>query len=94
MHPASTTPLQGKDGTAHVAYFDKQHQVSFIYDCLQGDWIDVSVGGYGEPLIARIPTQEFNDETPIGLALEAFETRCRRFIKEMFMYDVRETADE
>lgn len=76
---------QGQDGLAHMAYFDRRRQVSMIYDGSVGPWIDIAVGGYGEPVIARAP---FNNEP----SLAAFEKTCQDFIRYMFAYDLGEDA--
>lgn len=43
------------DGKAHFTYYDAERCISYVWD---GDSmrIEVSHGGYGEPVIARIPT--------------------------------------
>ena len=41
---------QNDDGTPHFAYFDVATQLSFIWDG-RSDHIEVSHGGYGEPII-------------------------------------------
>lgn len=45
---------QGSDGQAHFAYFDKRTQASFVWDGVS-DRIEVSIGGYGEPVDHTIP---------------------------------------
>ena len=45
---------QGRDGMPHLTYFDKRTQASFVWDG-QSDVIEVSIGGYGEPVDHTIP---------------------------------------
>jgi hypothetical protein len=76
---------QGADGTPHLAYFDKTHQLSFVWDGTQGDWIDVSYGGYGEPAVARIP---WNDQS--GCSPAAFQRTCDEFIN--LIHEIEKTT--
>lgn len=40
---------QGADGYPHATYFDQRTQASFVWDG-ESDEIEVSIGGYGEPV--------------------------------------------
>lgn len=46
-------PAQGEDGTVHLTYYDKEHELSFVWDGKAG-CVEVSHGGHGEPVIDRI----------------------------------------
>ena len=50
---------QSADGQAHLAYFDVRSQASFVWD---GDSsaIEVSIGGYGEPISHEIPAPDLS----------------------------------
>lgn len=43
-------PHQAEDGTAHIAFFDKESCTSFVWNLTQGTSVDVCPGGYGEPV--------------------------------------------
>lgn len=49
----SELPQLSEDGTPHFAYFDHPTQLSFVWDG-KAEYIEVSRGGYGEPVIATI----------------------------------------
>jgi len=80
---------QNADGTAHFAYFDEPHQLSFIWDG-QSTEAEVSFGGYGEPVTDRIPLDEilpalFVDSDIGGQPidwLDWFTQVCRNYIDE------------
>lgn len=44
---------QGPDGTAHLTYYDRERLFSYCWDGY-ADHIEVSHGGYGEPVVAHI----------------------------------------
>lgn len=46
-------PNASQNGQAHLAYFDGRTQASFVWDGAS-DVIEVSLGGYGEPVHHRI----------------------------------------
>jgi hypothetical protein len=71
---------QGQDGTPFLSYYDRTHSLSFVWDGTQGDWIDVSYGGAGEPVVARIPWVN-PETTSISLNLRVFARFCQEFIK-------------
>lgn len=51
-------PEQSADGTPHLAYFDKKTQLSFVWAGSLEKHIEVSHGGYGEPVIDTIDPKE------------------------------------
>lgn len=71
---------QNSDGTPHFTYFDYDSQLSFVWDGLS-PWIEVSLGGYGEPALDRISTQvsELNVDTSFGW-LTWFKDTCDAYI--------------
>jgi len=72
---------QGLDGTPFLSYYDKIHALSFVWDGTQGNWIDVSFGGYGEPVIARIPNPTIPSVTyPPEMLMSIFGKTCDSFI--------------
>ena len=73
---------QGLDGTPFISYYDRVHALSFVWDGTQGDWIDVSYGGAGEPVIARIPWVNVQT-TDESLNLRVFATFCKEFINTL-----------
>lgn len=44
--------MMAEDGRAHVAYYDRERAISYIWD--GGKHIEVCPGGYGEPVVARL----------------------------------------
>jgi hypothetical protein len=70
-------PVQGADGTPHFTYFDKESQLSFVWNGVSNR-VEVSHGGYGEPV-----TETFNipanlvqfQETPVHWLLW-FQAAC------------------
>ena len=77
------TRQQGQDGNVHLTYFDKEHQLSFVWDGSEGDWIDVSVGGYAEPMIAHIPWTT-DEDTTLFSAFISFQGACVSFMKALY----------
>jgi len=72
--------MQGTDGTPFLSFYDKTHALSFVWDGTAGDWIDVSFGGYSEPVIARIPwTPSIRAEWGEP-SLKGFSSACEAFI--------------
>lgn len=58
-----TKDIPGADGTAHLAYYDRKHELSFVYDNRHADDnVEVSRGGYGERVTDRFSAFEFDDE--------------------------------
>lgn len=45
-------PTQSADGTPHIAYFDPDTQLSFVWSGSADANVEVSHGGYGEAVIA------------------------------------------
>jgi hypothetical protein len=45
---------QNADGTAHLAYFDRDTQLSFVWDCFS-PFVEVCHGGYAEPVSDLAP---------------------------------------
>jgi hypothetical protein len=71
---------QGKDGRSHLTYYDRTHALSFVWDGTAGEWIDVSYGGYAEPVFARIPFDRGNPYGP-ELVLQRFQNTCEDFVE-------------
>lgn len=44
--------MMAQDGKAHVAYYDQERSISYIWD--GGERIEVCPGGYGERVVARL----------------------------------------
>lgn len=83
--------LQGKDGTAHLTYFDKSTQLSFVWDNTRGSRVAISVGGYAEPVDPTL-VLNFNDSARYtgGRLLKEFEALCRDFVDEYEKFSVDE----
>ena len=72
---------QNADGMAHIAYFDVETQLSFVWDGKSVS-IDVCHGGYGEPVIDRYRPTTMNPriETRARNWLDWFETACKSYV--------------
>lgn len=74
---------QNEDGTAHLAYYDKEHEISFVWNGSRGKRIDVCPGPYGEPAddsheinLAFSPTS-----MSLSAALSYFAEDCKRWAR-------------
>lgn len=75
---------QGADLTPHLAYYDPRTQASFIWDGVS-DHINVSLGGYGEPVDHTIPTMPWlRAGTLVDMA--AFRSDCEAHAKTLPAY--------
>jgi hypothetical protein len=75
-------PRQGNDGVPHVTYFDFPTQLSFVWDG-KSEQIEVSHGGYGEPVSDKIqlfPLTLNIPDTPAGW-MARFQAACEAYIK-------------
>lgn len=74
------TEPQNADGTPHLTYYDQEHLLSFVWDG-NSDHIDVSHGGYGEPVVDTIlvPTP-LRSVTNIGVLLTTYEVVCQHYV--------------
>jgi hypothetical protein len=65
------------DNLAHLAYFDTEHQLSFVVNAETYPIVQICPGGYGEP-----PTATFICPVPLEtLSLAAFEDACQQWMK-------------
>lgn len=69
---------QGLDGDAHLTYYDKDSDQSFVYDGMSNK-ISVSKYGYGEPPSDEIEATAL-DTTTTDMVIEAFERICSEYI--------------
>jgi hypothetical protein len=67
------------DGNGHFAIYDASRCLSFTWDG-KAEWIEVSYGGYGEPVEWIIPAFIF-EGTP-GECIDAFATYCFSLLPE------------
>lgn len=67
-------PTQCADGVAHYAYYDKAHNLSFVWSGDKKAMIEVCYGGYGEPVVAAFK--------PPAVSLEGFKKACDAWIEE------------
>lgn len=72
---------QNADGTPHVTYYDQEHLLSFVWDGTS-DHIDVSHGGYGEPVVDTIPVP-YLDGAAYAAAdlLRLFKNLCDEYVE-------------
>lgn len=79
-----TFPSRIQDGTAHLAFFDPRMQLSFVWNGLLAEPIEVQPGGDGEPTTALIPLTSAAAAAVVnaGDALPAvFQTICEQWIR-------------
>lgn len=70
----------GADGTAHITFFDKASQLSFVWDGKHGPTVAVSHGGYAEPVIETFDLDGVPpDAREIPMNLRWFEADCQAF---------------
>ena len=64
------------DGKPHFTYYDAARMLSYVWD--GGSMMEVAYGGYGEPVIARIPASRYMQaaQSPAE-ALHEFEAHIR-----------------
>src|SRR5690242_829159 len=74
---------QNEDGTPHFTYFDKPTQLSFVWDG-STPYIEVSHGGYGEPMMDKLPVPDRLREggTKPRWALEDFAALCDGYVAQ------------
>ena len=67
--------MQNADGQAHLAYFDVRTQASFVWDGAS-DVIEVSIGGYGEPVDHTIEVGQTFNATRAPILMRLFAEYC------------------
>jgi hypothetical protein len=74
-------PVQSRDGQSHFTYFDYATQTSFVWDG-KSDHIEVSVGGYGEPVVEHYVPYNVGMDRPIdaGDWLDWFTAVCLAYL--------------
>jgi hypothetical protein len=80
---------QGADQVAHLTYYDKPTQLSFVWDGTRGSEISVSHGGYAEPEFTSFTwthsTNEVEDNlNDIKHILTWFQNACERYVRENY----------
>lgn len=83
---------QDTDGRAHLAFFDVRTQASFTFNATQGSKINVSIGGYGEPVDHQIDAGEWNvwnGNTGILSIFNNFELVCMEHAATLPNYEDR-----
>lgn len=68
--------LQSMDGVPHLSYYRNDEQMSFCWDADPASWIEVSVGGAGEPVYYRI-------SPPADYQPRLFGNHCDRWAEEV-----------
>lgn len=79
--PDHPTRVQIEDDIPHLAYYVQEQLLSFTYNGKSGPWIDVSYGGYGEPVIERIPFREHSSRNffVYGAFVTYFKSACNTY---------------
>lgn len=78
----SALPLQSEDGVPHLAYYDKETLLSFIWDG-HSDEIQICKGGYGEPVWDTISLDGAEDPGPMPIAswVYWFGATCKKYVE-------------
>ena len=78
---------QNADDQAHFAYYDKAHDVSFVWAGNPDECIEVCPGGYAEPVQDTIHPRSHNvsfvSSDPAGW-LDWFESVCGTYIARRY----------
>lgn len=77
---------QNADGRPHFTYYDTDTLLSFAWDG-HSQTVEVSEGGYGEPVTDRIPIGTFRQHLRASEHLEAFRTACDRYVEKQMAKD-------
>lgn len=80
-------PEQSTDGNPHMSYYIGEHQLSFVWDGAE-PFVEVSHGGYGEPVIDSFPINGSGLSSPLG-TVEFFARRCDDYIRNFWEKDGR-----
>ena len=77
---------QNTDGVPHFTYYDQSHLLSFVWDGFSPE-VEVSHGGYGEPVTdhIEIPVGTFSTSRTPARWLAWFQVMCQLYIKEKEM---------
>jgi hypothetical protein len=72
---------QNDDGTAHFTYYNLPHLLSFIWDG-KSDHIEVSHGGYAEPVFDTMPVTKTDLEIGASSSdwMDWFRATCEAYI--------------
>jgi hypothetical protein len=73
--PNAGLPTQSEDGRGHLAYYDSDLRLSFVWNGAS-DVVEVSHEGYGEPVSFTIPAPRFIVHTAVGI-VNGFAIHCR-----------------
>jgi hypothetical protein len=71
---------QGADGVAHLTLYDPDTQLSFVFDGNAIGLVEVSHGGYGEPVVDQFTIRTWPYAGPRA-QLNWFEEMCRQWIE-------------
>lgn len=75
------TQLQSEDGTPHMTFYDKDSSTSFVWDG-KSPYIQVSHGGYGEPVIDEFEVPDPLHERLLAMSLLGwFELACQGWLQ-------------
>jgi hypothetical protein len=80
-------PTESLDGTVHLTYFDVDTQASFVWSGSAERPIEVSIGGYGEPVMDEIwpvdvPAMDAWTRLSPMEALRVFRAVCDQWLTE------------
>lgn len=83
--PGTTYREGSQDGTAHLAFYIPEKQMSFVWDGHFACPIEVEHGGYGEVLAATVALDEADlpDATAVHEWVEWFASVCRSIATQL-----------
>ena len=81
METEQPVPPQNADGTAHLSYYYLKGLLSFIWDG-KSEVIEVSHGGYGEPVFDTMPVTKTDLEISATASdwMDWFRTTCEAYV--------------
>ena len=84
MTPVAEAIRQGDDGAPHLTYYDRDRLLSFVWNG-RADVIEVSHGGYGEPVGWLLPARdEAAGHSGPAQALLDFQVTCDQWVERVY----------
>lgn len=75
---------QAEDGKVHLAYFNADANVSFVWNGTNKNMIDVCPGGYGEPVRGYIISGNNYSVMTVENAFKYFKEECDNFLANFY----------
>jgi hypothetical protein len=85
-HVTDQYAVQGQDGTPYLCYFDKPHNLAFVWDGTRGEQVGVHFDGHSEPESDWFVWDRISaaySGPPVGI-LEDFQLACKGYIERTY----------